>query len=59
MNTRSEMNVHLYDSSEQCMALPMKFDAFNDLGLTAISQLTLKAECVHMHFWCFDFHKVV
>jgi len=44
----SDLNVHLYDSPEHFMKLSNYF------------AVNIKSwSCVHMHFWLFDFHRVV
>jgi len=55
LNTCSDMNVHLHDSSAHFMKLSMSFDACN--GYFEVS--TKSWSCAHMHFRFFDFHKVV
>jgi len=37
------------------MKLSMKFDACNGYFVVNIKSWS----CDHMHFWCFDFHRVV
>ena len=54
LNTCSEMSVHLYDPSEHFMKLSVYY-ACNGYFVVNIKSWF----CVHMHFWCFDFHKVV
>jgi len=55
LNTCSDINAHLCDSAEYFMKLSMKFDACNGYFVVIIKSQS----CAHMHFRCFDFHKVV
>jgi len=54
LNTCSEINVHLCDSSEYFMKLSMYFDAFNSYIVVHIKSWI----CVHMHFRSLNFHKI-
>ena len=46
MNTCSETNIHLYDSSEHLMKLSMQFDAFNCYFAVNIKRYEFVFTCI-------------